>query len=53
MTPSYSRVFGGSRLWLWGQMPEAWSGGPYVLLSGNVFGQAELARQLGVETALA
>jgi len=33
-------------------MPEALSGGHYVLLSGQVFGRAELARELGVEPAL-
>lgn len=53
LTPSYSCVFGGSRLLLWGQMPEALSGGQHVLLSGQVFGRAELAHELGMEPALA
>lgn len=53
LTPCYSCVFGASRLLLWGQMPEALSGGHYVLLSGQVFGRAELVRELGVEPALA
>lgn len=51
LTPSYSCVFGGSRLLLWGQMPEALSGSQYMLLSGQVFGRAELARELGIELA--
>lgn len=51
LTPSYSCVFGGSRLLLWGQIPEALSGSQYMLLSGQVFGRTELARKLGVELA--
>ena len=51
LPPSYSCVFGGSRLLLWGQMTEALSGGQFVLLSGQVFGREELARELGVEPA--
>jgi len=53
LPPSYSCVFGGSRLLLWGQMTEALSGGQFVLLSGQVFGREESARELGVEPALA
>jgi hypothetical protein len=34
-------------------MTEALSGGQFVLLSGQVFGREELARELGVEPALA
>jgi asparagine synthase (glutamine-hydrolysing) len=49
LTQTYSSVFGGSRLSLWGRVPDAASGGQCVLLSGQVFGQAELACELGVE----
>lgn len=51
LTQTHSCVFGGSKLSLWGRMPDASSGGQCVLLSGQVFGQAELARELGVEPA--
>lgn len=48
---TYSYVFGGSRLSLWGRAPDASSGDLCVLLSGQVFGHAEWARELGVERA--
>jgi hypothetical protein len=51
LTPSYSCVFDGSRLLLWGQMIE--SGGQCVLLSGQIFGRAELTHELGMQSALA
>ena len=51
LTQTHICVFGGSRLSLWGRMPDASSGGQCVLLSGQVFGQRELARELGMEPA--
>jgi asparagine synthase (glutamine-hydrolysing) len=51
LTQTHSCVFGGSRLSLWGRGVDALCGDLYVLLSGKVFGQAETARELGVEPA--
>ncbi len=47
----HSCVFGGSRLSLWGRSAGAVCRGVYVLLTGKVFGQTEMARELGAESA--
>lgn len=47
---THSYAFGGSKLCFWGRMPDALSSKQCVLLSGQIFGRAELARELGVES---
>lgn len=51
LTQIHSCVFGGSRLSLWGRGVGAVCGGLYVLLTGKVFGQTEMARELEAELA--
>jgi asparagine synthase (glutamine-hydrolysing) len=51
LAQTYSCVFGGSKLTLWGQVPDALSDDLCVVLSGQVFEQTDRARELGVKPA--
>lgn len=51
LTQAYSCVFGRFRLSVWTSVAFVPSDGQCVLLSGRIFGQAELQRELGTESA--